>query len=207
MFLETYIQISRCQQHWNEKVYEHENLLSRILTIWSSPWRKAWGTLSICKAVVYTPGRLCCKLMTHLPSSLYFSFSICIESPCFQKLFTSHPQTMARLFPLSCSFFAQCFLFISSSWLQPSTTNTHNGWHCKSLLPLLAPTVTQQSWSLLAWDFPRAPVAGQVADQLRHVWWFSQVCHEGGVKNRNRLWKFTDSLKISWLLAKSENSQ
>lgn len=30
---------------------------------------------------------------------------------------------------------------------------------------------------------------------------------QGGVKNRNQLWKFTDSLKISWLLAKSENSQ
>lgn len=30
---------------------------------------------------------------------------------------------------------------------------------------------------------------------------------QGGVKNRNHLWKFTDSLTISWLLAKSENSQ
>lgn len=96
--------------------------------------------------------------------------------------------------------FAQCFWCISSSWLQPSPTKAHNPWRCKSLLPLLAPTITQYSWCLLAWDFPKAPAAEQVADRLRHVWWFSQVSHKGGWRteticgNLLTLWRSHDFL-------------
>lgn len=147
-----------------------------------------------------TPGRSCYELMTHFPSPPYFSSSLCIETLRSQKLFTSPLQTMTILFSLSCSFFAQCFWCVSSCWLQPSPTNAHNWWWCKSLLPLLAPTITRYICCLLAWDFPRAPAAERIADWLRHVWWFSQVCHKGGWRtetvcgNLLTLWRSHDFL-------------
>ena len=135
--------------------------------------------------------------MTCLPSPLYFSFSLCIEALRSQKLFMSPLQT---IFSLSCSSFAQCLWYIWSSWIQPSSSSAHNWWWCKSLLPLPAPTIMWYSWCLLAWDFPRAPAAEQVADRLRHVWWFSQVCHEEGWRtetvcgNLLTLWRSHDFL-------------
>lgn len=154
----------------------------------------------MCKAVLFTSERSCCELVTHLPSPLYFSFSLRIEALRSQKSFASPLQTMTILFSLSCSFFAQCFWCISSSWLQPLPTNAHKRWRCKSLLPLLVPVITWYSWCLLAWDFPRAPAAEQVAGWLRHVWWFSQVCHKGGWRteticgNLLTLWRSHDFL-------------
>lgn len=97
-------------------------------------------------------------------------------------------------------FFAQSFCCASSCWLQHSPTNAQNWWWCKSPALLLVPTIIRYSCCLLSWDFPRAPAAEQVADWLRHVWWFSQVCHKGGWRtetscgNLLTLWRSHDFL-------------
>lgn len=115
-------------------------------------WREAWGTLSTCKAV-FTPDASCCKMMTCLPSPLYFSFSLCIEDPWPWKLFTSPLQAMTLIASPSWSLFWAKLLMCFSQLTSASLTNAHKQWRCKSLQPLLALAIAQHSWCCWAGIF------------------------------------------------------
>lgn len=128
------------------------------------------GTVNICKAVLFTPERSCCKSMTHFPSSLYFSFSICISAfPISEVIYISAANYAYR--------FLSCFWCIS-----PPLTLTFSHQHAQWVtVQIIAAFIgTKCNPGLLTWEFPRAPMAEQVADRFRHVWWFSRVCHKRG---------------------------
>lgn len=133
------MQISRCQQHRNEKIYEYGNLPSRILTIRSCLWRMYVAWLTYVKLYyLLQKDHAASRWHTFLPLSTSPFLSV-FQPFQSQKLFVFLLQAMPIVF-------SHAFGVFHPVWLQHSPTNMHNGWRCKSPLPLLAPSVTQVCW-------------------------------------------------------------
>lgn len=168
-------------------------------------WREAWGTLSTCKAV-FTPNASCCKMMTCLPSPLYFSFSLCIEDPWPWKLFTSPLQAMTLIASPSWSLFWAKLLMCFSQLTSASLTNAHKQWRCKSLQPLLALAIAQHSWCCWAGIFRGLLQQSRLQTDWDMFGGSAMFATRGGWKTET-LYGNLLTLKTAWLLAKSVKSQ
>lgn len=145
--------------------------------------------------------------MMHLPSPLYFSFSLCIEALRSWKLFTSPLQTMTILFSLSHALF--CIMLLVHFILLTSTLSHQCTQSVTVQITAAFIGTNHNPIQLLSagLGFSEGSCGRAGCRPIETCLVVQPGLPQGGVKNRNRLWKFTDSLKISWLLAKSENSQ
>lgn len=159
-----------------------------------SSWRKGQGTLSTCKAV-FTPDTSCCEVMTCLPSPLYFSFFLCILGPWPWKLFTSPLRTMTLLSSPSWSLFAQSFWCVSAS-----LANGHEQWGVQIPAAFTGTGHTPVQLEPAGLGFSECSCGGAGYGPIETCLVAQPCLPQGGVKNRNCLWKFTDWRPHDFLL-------